>query len=164
VRTNHSNYSGDYAKKTDQRYNGQYGVTPRIVAGVNDVRGLERAEVQIVARLGNIRADRGRAAGGNLWDWPLETIQQRRLSGTEETRENRAGHSRRGREAVIRMTRGACPHRAHEWVMASTHTVTARINASSWSGSISTPYVSLTRNHFFDTVATVWPSRSISYS
>jgi hypothetical protein len=49
-------------------------------------------------------------------------------------------------------------------VIASMHTTMARILASSWSGTISTPYVSLIRNHFLETVAIVSPSHSISYS
>ncbi len=38
--------------------------------------------------------------------------------------------------------------------MSSTATVIARIGASSWSGSISSPYVSRIRNHFFEILAT----------
>ena len=43
-------------------------------------------------------------------------------------------------------------------------TVMARINTVSLSSKTSTPYVSLTRNHFLEISAILSPSRSISYS
>ena len=46
----------------------------------------------------------------------------------------------------------------------STATVTASSSGTSQAGSTSTPYVSRTRNHFFETSATFRPSASMAYS
>jgi hypothetical protein len=62
------------------------------------------------------------------------------------------------------VSRGSRRRHSLGWLIASMQTVTASTSASSSPSAISTPYVSRTRNQRFETLATVSPSRVISYS